>query len=112
MRRQRAARRQHQFDGAQDQDLRVWWIPQVPLQRGVEPFYVAVETVDAAKLLLRTLAEYDLYQLDTRIKPDYSNAGGLERYEASEREWQEFETADGDDIESLMREDAAKEEAA
>ena len=51
MRRQRAARRQHQFDGAQDQDLRVWWIPQVPLQRGVEPFYVAVETVEAAKLM-------------------------------------------------------------
>jgi hypothetical protein len=34
MRRHRETSRQHQFDGAKDQDLRVWWIPQVPLQRG------------------------------------------------------------------------------
>jgi len=54
-------------------DLRVWWIPQIP----GEPFYAPVPSVNAAKLLLDTLARYDQFQLDQRIKPDYCNVGGL-----------------------------------
>jgi hypothetical protein len=54
-------------------DLRVWWIPQVPM----EPFFVSVRNIREAKLLLNALADYDQFQLDNDIKPDYSNSGGL-----------------------------------
>lgn len=56
----------------------------------------------AAILLLRTLAEYDLFQLRERIKPDFCNAGGLETFEdGGWCEWYDHET--GDDIDDVMR---------
>lgn len=63
--------------GAQG-DLRVWWIPQIP----GKPFVQHVATLVEAKLLLDMLADYDQFQLDHRIKPDYANAGGLEVFDA------------------------------
>ncbi len=38
--------------------LRVWWIPQVPM----EAFRVPVESVEQACFLMETLAEYDRFQ--------------------------------------------------
>jgi hypothetical protein len=54
-------------------DLFVWWIPQVPMK----PFKVPVESVQQGCFLLDTLADYDRFQYENRIKPDYANAGGL-----------------------------------
>lgn len=73
--------------------LRVWWIPQVPMD---DPFRVEVATVREAKLLLDTLAKYDIFQFENRIKPDYSNAGGLEVFE--DGEWCEWYDEDGNSI--------------
>lgn len=82
-------------------DLRVWWIPQVPM----EPFYVPVADVREARLILDALARYDLFQLDHRIKPDYCNAGGLMVYEADGGdgipEWCEWYSADGESIDDI-----------
>lgn len=58
---------------ARNGQLKVWWNPQVPM----EPFEVFVETLEEAHLLLKVLADYDLFQYRHRVKPDYSNAGGL-----------------------------------
>lgn len=79
--------------------MRVWWIPQVPMK----PFHVDVKTLDEAKLLLNTLAQYDLFQLENNIKPDYSNAGGLEMYDEEEGDWFEWSNEDGDQIDEVMR---------
>jgi len=65
-------------------DLQVWWIPQIPM----EAFNVSVKNVDEACLLLVTLAAYDLFQLKHRVKPDFSNAGGLNIFE--DGEWIEW----------------------
>lgn len=73
--------------------LRVWWIPQVPMS---EPFYAVVKDILEGKKLLDTLGAYDLYQLKHNIKPDFSNAGGLEVFEGEE--WVEWYDEDGDDI--------------
>lgn len=99
-------------------DLRVWWIPQVP----GEPFYVEVASPREAKKLLQTLADYDQFQLDNNIKPDYCNAGGLEVFEAMDDgvgEWCEWCDEDtGDDIdhtefdagrENMISEDAPQD---
>lgn len=81
--------------------LRVWWIPQVP----GKIFYVSVDTIKEAKLVLKTLAEYDLFQLKNNIKSDFCNAGGFEEYmivDLPERyEWCEWENENGDDIDHV-----------
>ncbi len=76
--------------------LKVWWIPQVPM----DPFYVDVENLKEGKKILKVLAEYDLFQYETSVKPDYCNMGGLEVVE--DGEWCEWESADGDDIDSVI----------
>lgn len=85
--------------------LRVWWIPQVPCK----PFHAPVKNIDEAKLLLKTLANYDLFQLKHMIKGDYSNAGGLEVFEGVSEdekvisEWCEWCNEDGDSIDDVMK---------
>lgn len=74
-------------------DLRVWWVPQLPMKA----FYVPVESPQEATKLLETLARYDLFQYNNNVKPDYANAGGLEVFEDGEwQEWYHPET--GEDI--------------
>lgn len=77
-------------------DLRIWWIPQVPMK----PFYVYVRNIAEARLLLDALADYDAFQFANRIKPDYSNVGGLQVYEGdSEGDgWCDWYDDEDDDI--------------
>lgn len=70
--------------------LKVWWIPQVP----GKSFEVAVDNVKEAVVLLDALANYDMFQFENNIKPDYSNAGGLMMWE--DDEWTDWEIEDGD----------------
>lgn len=76
--------------------LRVWHIPQVP----GEPFQIEVACVEEAKFILKTLALYDLFQLEHNIKPDFSNAQGLE--ELRDGEWVDWEDEEGNSISDLM----------
>ena len=83
--------------------LRVWHIPQVPMKG----FNVLVNSVEEAKKILRVLWDYDTFQYDNKIKPDYSNASGLEVFE--DDDWCEYygDTDEGDkDICELIREEA------
>lgn len=70
--------------GPKEGALRVWWIPQVPMG----PFYVPVSSLDEAAKLLQILAAYDIFQLVHNIKPDFSNAGGVDIFE--DGEWSEY----------------------
>jgi hypothetical protein len=76
--------------------LRVWWIPQVP----GKPFHVLVENVEKAVLVINTLTRYDEFQLLHKIKPDYSNAGGLEIYQ--DGEWSEYYDDKDRDINEIV----------
>ena len=78
-------------------DLRVWWIPQVPMK----PFHVKVNTVEEAILILNTLAFYDIFQFENNVKPDYCNAGGLEVFE--DGEWSDYYDKEDRDIDEIMR---------
>ena len=75
---------------AKEGDLQVWWIPQVP----GEPFYVSVMDLAQAVLISDALSDYDAFQFENRIKPDYCNAGGLETFE--DGEWVDWHSDDGD----------------
>jgi hypothetical protein len=68
--------------------LRVWWIPQVP----GKPFEVLLSSFAQAKVLLESLAQYDLFQLAHNIKPDFSNAGGVQIFEAGD--WADYDGSD------------------
>ena len=78
------------------QKLRIWWVPQIPMSA----FRVDVDSPREGKKLLDILAKYDLFQLRNNIKPDYSNAGGLEVYENGE--WLDWENADGQNIDEVQ----------
>lgn len=67
--------------------LRVWWIPQVPMNK---PFYVPVESEEEAKLILDTLSIYDQYQHQHNIKPDFSNIGGVQQFDEETKEWEDW----------------------
>lgn len=81
---------------------RVWWISQVPMK----PFYVPVYSPLEGRKILDVLAEYDLFQLQNNIKPDFSNAGGLEVFDLDNKEdgpdgsWLEWADSEGNDISS------------
>ncbi len=77
-------------------DLRVWHIPQVPMPA----FYFKVKNINEAKLVLNVLADYDIFQVVRKVKPDYSNAQGLEEFDG--KEWCDWEDKDGQDILEVM----------
>lgn len=74
--------------------LRVWWIPQVGIE---ETFYIPVNTPEEGKKILDLLAAYDAFQLQNRVKPDYTNVGGLEIYDDEYDEWNDWYLETSDD---------------
>lgn len=83
-------------------EMQVWWIPQVPMR----PFKVSVKTLREARLILNTLADYDKFQFDRKIKGDYCNTGGLRVWSNNlDGEdgcgWIDFYDADGRDIDEI-----------
>lgn len=76
--------------------LRVWHIPQVP----GKPFHVEVKSIEEAARMLRALANYDLFQYENKIKPDYANAQGLEVFDGTG--WSEWYSQEGLDVHEYM----------
>lgn len=76
--------------------LRVWHVPQIPMK----PFHVPVKSVAQAKFVIKVLADYDLFQLKMKVKPDYSSAQGLEVYCLSG--WQEWYSRDSYSIDEVL----------
>lgn len=75
-------------DNPRDFDVRVWWIPQTPM----EAFLVSVDTVGDGMELCDILADYDAFQFRHSVKPDYSNAGGVQMFR--DGEWNDCEEDD------------------
>lgn len=84
--------------------LQVWWIPQVPMKS----FNVDVDSPSEAKKIMQVLTDYDKFQFDNRIKPDYCNAGGLNVWSANcdgegNAGWEDwYDEESGDDIDNYM----------
>ncbi|APQ78710.1 hypothetical protein [Clostridium botulinum] len=67
-------------------NLRVSHFPQIPCN----PFIVEVSSIEEAKKIFDVLANYDLFQYENKIKPDYCNATVLEYWDKEEEEWLEW----------------------
>lgn len=76
--------------------LHVWHIPQVP----GEAFRVEVSTPEEGKQVIDLLAQYDLFQFEHRIKPDYANASGME-VSPAEGGWEEWESTNGESVDDI-----------
>lgn len=63
--------------------LRVKHFPQIP----GSGFEVPVQSLDEAKRIMSTLAAYDIFQYQHKIKPDYNNITILEEYDPIANEW-------------------------
>lgn len=64
-------------------ELRVLWCPQV----GACDFMrISVDSVEEAAKIMEVLADYDMFQYDNNIKPDYCNMGFLEEKD-EDGEW-------------------------
>ena len=85
--------------------LRVWHIPQVP----GKPFYVYADDIREAKKIMDILSAYDLFQLENRIKTDFTNASGVQMWDETEQEWigWDIETEDDyfDNVDEYLSED-------
>lgn len=79
--------------------LRVWWVPQVPMKS----FTVDVSSVAEGVKVMDVLAAYDAFQYENQIKPDYCNAGGLQRHVDGDdwEDWYDEETGEDDPAEWL-----------
>lgn len=75
---------------------RVWHIPQVP----GAAFHVQVDSLEKAILVREVLALYDMFQYVERIKPDYSNASGIEEPTTDPEDTEEWWEADEGDVEA------------
>lgn len=76
-------------------DLMVWHIPQVPMKA----FEVPVKSAVEGKRILDILADYDLFQFENKVKPDYTNVGGLNVFE--DGEWVTWYDHKGNAIDEL-----------
>lgn len=87
--------------------LRVAHMPQVPCKA----YTVEVKDLQEAKLISDILADYDIFQYENNIKPDYANATFIEEYDESEKEWIGWsdEETGIDDLDEYL--DYLKEEA-
>ena len=82
-----------------DTRLKVWWIPQVP----GKPFEVEVDSIEEGALLVTAFADYDMFQFENHIKPDYSNAGGLSVWDKDGKEWLDWEDDEGNDLDYYLK---------
>lgn len=62
----------------------------------MKAFKVDVSSISEAKKILKVLTDYDIFQFEHKVKPDYSNTGGLEFFNGEV--WEEFEDEEGKDI--------------
>jgi hypothetical protein len=88
-------------------EFKVWWIPQIP----GKAFEVEVQSRDEGKRLEGTLALYDIFQFENKIKPDYCNTGGVVfRLEGlTDGEW--WDADDDDDWADYVKDYPELEEA-
>lgn len=69
---------------------RIWYIPQIPM----DAFTKEVEDLDTAKLLLNTIIDFSIFEYNHRVKPDYADASGIDRWDGEE--WESLDEEERD----------------
>lgn len=75
-------------------NFKVSHYPQIPCN----PFEVEFDTIQEALRLKDILADYDMFQYENRIKPDYCNMTAILAYDEKYKEWYELDDYEVEDI--------------
>ena len=67
--------------------FKAWYIPQVPMKA----FEVECETAAQALDALDLITNFSIFEFENKVKPDYSDAGGVEEWDEAAQEWFDFE---------------------
>lgn len=76
-------------------DIRVWYIPQVPMT--AYEVDVPSRDLDEARRLLDALVGLSVFEFEHHVKPDYSDAAGIVRYEVGRDGGYDWYDVDEDD---------------
>lgn len=68
--------------------FRAWYIPQVPMAA----FDYEAPTKEEATRILDAITKFSIFEYENRIKPDYSDVGGVQ--ELVDGEWIDVEEED------------------
>ena len=69
---------------------KVWYIPQVPMQA----FEVEVDDLKTAEKLLNTIYEFSSFEYENRVKPDYSDVGGIAQWSEDDQSWEDVDESE------------------
>jgi hypothetical protein len=67
--------------------FKAWYIPQVPMKA----FEVEVSSAAKAQTVLNMLTDFSNFEFENNVKPDYSDAGGVEEWDETGQEWFDYE---------------------
>lgn len=70
--------------------FKAWYIPQVPMKA----FEVETSTAAEAQATLDLITAFSIFEYDNKVKPDYSDAGGVEEWDETDQEWFDHEPVD------------------
>lgn len=65
--------------------FKVWYIPQIPMTA----FEREYDDFDTAKAVLNAVINFSIFEFENRVKPDYADMAGMERWE--DGDWEEVE---------------------
>lgn len=69
--------------------FKVWYIPQVPMKA----WEVEVQSLDTARLVLECVVQFSNFEFENKVKPDYSDVGGI--CEWVDGEWEDVDEMEG-----------------
>lgn len=80
--------------------MRVYFIPEIANPQNI--FCKEVSSVEEARIVLDTLADFNLFEIEQKIVPDIAgNMSGLQVWNENEQEWEEWEDEEGNNIKDL-----------
>lgn len=68
-------------------EFRMWYIPQIPMP----PFTREFDTAREAQAALDLIFAFSFFEFENRVKPDYTDAGGIEIWDEDAAEWGDYD---------------------
>lgn len=69
---------------------KVWYIPQIPMKA----FEYETDSLEVAKAVEEALEMFSCFEFQNNVKPDYSDAGGIQKWNEDDHEWWDWEDCD------------------
>lgn len=78
----------------QDERYRAVYVPQVPMHA----LTIETKSLEHAAVALESIIQLSIFEFKNRVKPDYSDFAGVERWDEDEQEWESVEDEEWEQI--------------